>query len=462
MLARSQQQLSAPLILPMLASILSVGVIASIFMLPPPRATLSLQQLLLKGALDITIAACIHVATVLSIWRLIREYVEPSCGTIAIHIWAAVMWLPLVTMLSAERSLWISCIIPWASANAITFLNLWSGLSPQDELDEPEARTARVLFLPPASLSLWRTLLPYCITIIVMQAGLASFFSGHPWSAAALISASVVLTLARHPFVRHLAKRRRTFSRSSILQTAAVFFLMSTALTPYLQKAYGLRSLASLLATRHDPFMVAAPRIAPSSEYSGVILTLPAKPHTPIKAPAASAGTNFSIALSKPVIIPFDGSYWYFKEPDARPKPDARTQRGDPIQADVRSTNYLELKMEAHQTLPNTISTDCCSAVRIDLLNGDYRPGVIRIELMLRDTSSKAGSPLFLGSIPVPSSQLKHISINRPPVPESLRFQMPAKARGKRFDEITVVIKPSSERALAGSKIAIQNFVLVP
>jgi hypothetical protein len=39
---------------------------------------------------------------------------------------------------------------------------------------------------------------------------------------------------------------------------------------------------------------------------------------------------------------------------------------------------------------------------------------------------------------------------------------MPAKARGRRFDEITVVIKPSSERALAGAKIAIQNFVLVP
>jgi hypothetical protein len=39
---------------------------------------------------------------------------------------------------------------------------------------------------------------------------------------------------------------------------------------------------------------------------------------------------------------------------------------------------------------------------------------------------------------------------------------MPAKAHGRRFDEITVVIKPSSGRALAGSKIAIQNFVLVP
>jgi len=82
--------------------------------------------------------------------------------------------------------------------------------------------------------------------------------------------------------------------------------------------------------------------------------------------------------------------------------------------------------------------------------------------LLLRDTSGKPGSSLLLGSIAIPSSQLQHIALNRPPVSESLRFQMPAKAGGRRFDEITVVIKPSSDRALAGSKIAIQNFVLVP
>jgi hypothetical protein len=91
--------------------------------------------------------------------------------------------------------------------------------------------------------------------------------------------------------------------------------------------------------------------------------------------------------------------------------------------------------MEAHQTLLNPISGDCCHAMLIDLLNGDDRPGPIRIELLLRDTFGKPGSSLLLGSIAIPSSQLQHIALNRPPVPESLRFQMPAKARGRRFDE---------------------------
>jgi hypothetical protein len=198
------------------------------------------------------------------------------------------------------------------------------------------------------------------------------------------------------------------------------------------------------------------------SDYSGVILTLPAKPHHPIEQPTSSDQTNFSTALAKPVIIPFDGAYWYFKRPDTRPKADARIQQGDPIKANVRSTDYRELKMEAHQTLPVPISGDCCHAMRIDLLNGDYRPGVIRIELLLRDTSGKSGSSILLGSIPIPSSQLQHIPLNRPPVPESLRFQMPATAHGRRFDEITVVIKPTFSRARAGSKIAIQSFALIP
>jgi hypothetical protein len=457
MFARSQQ-VSSPLVLPMLGSVLATSIIASHVFLPPSRPTLSFQQLLLRTAFELTIAVCIHVATVLSIWRLIRDYVEPSVGTLTVHIWAVVVWLPLITTLTAERSLWISCIVPWAFANAITFLNLWSKL-PQD--DEPVAPIDRVFLQPPSTPPLWRALLPYCITVVTMQVGLACLVTGHQWSATALASAGVMLFLVRHPFVQGMAKSRRKFSRFSLLQTAAVFFLISTALTPYLQKAYGLRSLASLLAVR-APLVRPATKSAIGSHYSGVILTLPAKPHPRIEPPRASHEPSLSSALSKPVIIPFDGVYWYFKQPDTRPAADARIQQGDPIKANVRSTDYHELAMEAHQALLNPISADCCRAMRVDLLNGDDRPGTIRIELRLRDTSNNSGSSLLLGSIAIPSSQLQHIALNRPPVPESLRFQMPSKAHGMRFDEITVVIKPSSDRALAGSKIAIENFVLVP
>lgn len=452
------QQLSSPLLLPMLGSILTVGVIATVFLLPPSRATLSFSQLFLGAAVELIIVACIHAITVWCIWRLISEYLEPSAGTLVVHIWAAVVWVPLISMLGAQRSLWISCFVPWAFANAITFLNLWSGL-PQD--DEPGAPLARDLFQPLAAPPLWRALLPYCITIVLVQAGLASLASRHRWSGTALICAAVLLFLVRHPVLRSMANSRRRFSRFSLLQTAAVFFLITTALTPYLQRAYGLRTLASFL-TLPAAHTRSAVRPGWGSHYSGVILTLPPKPHPRIVPPTPSDQANYSTALSKPVIIPFDGAYWYFKRPDTRPRPDALIERGDPIKATVRSTDYREIAMEAHQTLPTPFSGDCCRAIRIHLLNGDDRPGLIRIELLLKDTSGKPGTSVSLGTIPLPSSQVRNISLGRPPVAESLRFQMPTQAHGRRFDEISVVIKPALDRALGGSRIAIQDFVLLP
>ena len=88
--------------------------------------------------------------------------------------------------------------------------------------------------------------------------------------------------------------------------------------------------------------------------------------------------------------------------------------------------------------------------------------GVIRVELLRKNTSEGPGSSISLGSMAIASSESRRISLLRAPVPESLRFTMPAAARGRRFNEMTVVIRPSSERALAGTKIAIQSFVLVP
>ncbi len=457
MFARSQQ-ISSPLLLPVVGSVLTTGLIASLLVVRPLESTLSVQQLLLRAAADLTLAACVHAVTVWAIWRLIREYVEPSAGTLSVHVWAVVVWLPLIVMLSADRSLWLSCIVPWAFANAVTFLNLWSE---PGAVDEAPVFGERNFFESRSAPALWRTLLPFCITIVLVQVGLASAALGHPWSAAALLSAGVMLFLLRQPLMRRVEKSRRRFSRFSVLQTAAVFFLISTALTPSLQRAYGLRFLA-LYVARSSSAAEPKGRVTVSSDYSGIVLTLPARAHARMEAPKRSEGIAPSANLRKPVVIPFDGAYWYFKLPDTRPKADAHREEGDPIKANVRSTDRRELAMEAHQVLASSLSGDCCRGIRVALLNGDDRVGVIRVELLLRDRLGGAGSSVSLGSVAIASSESRHISLRRAPVAESLLFTMPEAARGRRFDEITVVIRPSSERALAGSKVAIQSFVLMP
>jgi hypothetical protein len=118
--------------------------------------------------------------------------------------------------------------------------------------------------------------------------------------------------------------------------------------------------------------------------------------------------------------------------------------------------------MAAQQTLLRPIKMNCCKALRVELINADNRPGAITIEILLRESSTQSTSMLSLGSVAIPSSTARSVSLTRAPVNESLTFHFPPDSQGKSFDEITLLIKPAWERALAGSKVAIHDFVLIP
>ena len=110
----------------------------------------------------------------------------------------------------------------------------------------------------------------------------------------------------------------------------------------------------------------------------------------------------------------------------------------------------------------NSISMDCCRAIRLAIRNADDRPGAIYIEILLKSTALKEAPAQSLGTVVVPSSMDRHIALNRPPVDEVLNFPLSPGTYGRQFDEITVAIKPSRERAMAGALIAVQHFELVP
>ena len=224
----------------------------------------------------------------------------------------------------------------------------------------------------------------------------------------------------------------------------------------------GIEALLGIQQAPSSRSTIAEDKRSSGTAYSGVILMLPPKPHQEIVPPVRPDGLHLAGALAKPIVIPFDGAYWYFKRPDTRPKPDARVQRGDPLKANIRSTDRIPLVMEAHQVLPSFNMTDCCTALRVELVNADNRPGAITIEIWLRDTSMKSALALSLGSVVIPSSKALSISLKRSPINEVLTFRFPPGAHGSKFDEITLMIRPAWERALAGSQVAIQNFVLVP
>ena len=165
---------------------------------------------------------------------------------------------------------------------------------------------------------------------------------------------------------------------------------------------------------------------------------------------------------AKPLVIVFDGAYWFYKNPDQRPKPDAKVQHGDPLKTRIRSADWQPLLMAAHQSLGTPIQVSCCSMFRIDLVNADDRPGALAIEVQLSDSRAKGSKTLSLGSMVLHSSDASRVFLNRPPVEETLNFRLSSIPQGSQFDEITVFIKPARERSLAGVRVAIKDFVLVP
>ena len=89
-------------------------------------------------------------------------------------------------------------------------------------------------------------------------------------------------------------------------------------------------------------------------------------------------------------------------------------------------------------------------------------PERLRSAVILTNTTLPGKPSVFLGRSPVVSSHAIQFSINRPRVSEVLDFRVPENSKLRQFNQITVLFQPDPERALAGAKIAIQEFVLVP
>jgi hypothetical protein len=164
---------------------------------------------------------------------------------------------------------------------------------------------------------------------------------------------------------------------------------------------------------------------------------------------------------TKPLIIRFDGPYFYFQPPNKRPSPAALQVRGTPLIHDFQSNNFMPLVMEAHQTLGSAIPLVRCREIQVGILNSDNRPGVINVAVLLSHSSAPSNQ-LYLGQQPVVSSQPANFAFKATAAQETLRFPVPASAKLRSFDQITVMILPDDANYDQGSKVAIQQFQLIP
>lgn len=196
------------------------------------------------------------------------------------------------------------------------------------------------------------------------------------------------------------------------------------------------------------------------SGYESIILW-PIPEKRQILPPLLAPATLLAPGTTKPLVIRFDGAYWYFQPPERRPSPAAHQAHGTPLAIDIHSNNFTPLTMEAHQNIGAPIRLARCREIQVTLENRDLRPGVINLAVLLTDSASPGKPTLYLGQQPVLTGQPGQ-SIDSSPVTQTLIFPIPIPAKIRNFDQITVMFLADGGHFDKAPKIAIQQFQLLP
>jgi len=166
--------------------------------------------------------------------------------------------------------------------------------------------------------------------------------------------------------------------------------------------------------------------------------------------------------VARPLIIPFDGAYWYFQAPRMGPGSHPHLAHGDPVAASIFSTGWIPLAMQAHQTLAQPVELRCCGEMQVTVRNGDNRRGRIDVGVLLTDSTAAGRPTMELGVKPIVSTEAENFSLKVNPVREDLMFTIPAHGEIRKFDEITVFFFPEQQRSTLGARVGIEQFELMP
>jgi hypothetical protein len=439
----------------------------SLFCQLPKSHTLSWPTILLLAATYIALATTVGTLGISIPWFFLRSKPGFHLAFLAKKIAPAWIFFPCITLLYRQQSQWMFPVISVATI-ALAF-SLRQVFPPSAETNRADLSSSHsgdlpsLYGLPPTDSG------PMAAVLIAICAQAALLFA----IAEYLFLPGLLLSTSLFLFVRRSSPSDsrvigKVSGRSQFAQLCALAFI-TTVLTLIPWVGNRLHSgFAGNEASQHTPPLTHQSTEAdrPNSDYIGVVLWAP-----PIKKeilPPLPHSNSLRIGrASRPIVIPFDGQYWYFKAPSKRPGPRAHVAHGKSTEVNIRSSDFAPLLMEAYQNLGSSIDLSCCSEIDIAITNADIRPGQIALSILLTDSNSLGKASQNFGSINlgervIPSSEPTQIPMNRPPVNEVLHFPISTSATMHQFNEITIIFLPAQERSHAGAKVSIQNFTLVP
>jgi len=436
---------------------LSAAFMAGLLCRSPLPHTLLWATLFLRSAVYIALTAAAGFLGMWIPWLFLRAKHSFGVAFLSKKVGIGWVFLPCITLLYRRESPWMLLVLAVTTVSVVFSLRRLFPLGVESDQRKLPDDLPTLYGLPIAA---FRPLREFFIALCA-QGTLVFAITGSLFLAGILLSTSLSLLVWRWIALDSSATRKFAVRRPQLLLSAfAVLLTMFELIPPTDGRALGAFGTGNL--TRKPPSLAhPAEPDKPGSEYVGIVLWPP-----PVKKeiiPPLPRDHSFAIGgAAKPVVIPFDGPYWYFKAPSKRPGPHAHIAHGKPTDVTVRSSDWAPLLMEAHQNLGSTIDLACCSEIDVAITNADTRPGKIALGIVLTDSNSSGKPWRALGEQTIVSSEADQIPMNRPPVKEILRFPISRAALMRQFNEITIVFLPAKERARGGAKVSIQSFTLIP
>jgi hypothetical protein len=441
---------------------LSAAVVTTLSSRLPNSHTLTWAAIFLLSIRYIALAAAAGAIGTAIPWFFLRRKLSFTLTFLIRTLITAWIFFPCILLFYRRQSPWIYLVI--ALTTTVIALNLRSLFPPRAETNQlPYRSTSDLPALYGLPIAAFRPFRAFFIAICT-QSAIICAITGRLLPASVLTATSLSLLASRWSASEINSNTTFTGKRPSLLLCASALSFTILALLPWVSAMP--HSLFGPSVQFHHPPRLAPPgpidTDIPSTEYVGIVLWPPPQKKTQIVPPAPHIHSFVIGRVAQPVVIPFDGPYWYFKAPSTRPSPRAHVAHGDSTAVTIRSSDWSPLLMQAHQNLGLPIDLNCCSEIDVAITNADIRPGTIALGLRLTDTNSIGKPSLTLADRTILSSTAAQIPLNRAPVKEILRFPITQSETMHQFSEIDVLFHPAKERARGGVKVSIQTFTLIP
>jgi hypothetical protein len=427
-----------------------------------PQTSMSQMVVVLLAGAYLTAAALFGTTGSYVYW--LRSYARSAPGLVellqsTVRGW---YWLPAIVLLFRKDSAWAPAVA--AAGAAILAFSL--------RREGPAALTPDpVLVADPADHTLFAQSLRTAraewsgpIVAICIYTAVPVLLRGWLFLACACLAlAAFVFAWNRTPALRSSQSRLKSSTINLRQARSAIPALVVTILAMLAGAGHDLHLWGMGLGHGHSTDLPKVQHPPAHNSFSGhvSIILLTAPQQQQIVAPQPTQPLLQGTRLNKPLVIQFDGEYWYFQPPDSGPGPGAYIAHESPLVANVHSVLAIPLLMQAHQHLGSPLPLTCCSSIEVELENRDQNPGTLDLSMSLSN-SATPGKPVLLSLQHIQSSEGSLWQSRFTPAHETLRFTLPAHAEIRQFNQIDMLIIPSPTRMQSGAKVAIRTIRLIP